>query len=136
MSKLLSLLTVLFLFGCGYEVQAQLTFADRCKSSTFFAQLFAERCDPFLSKADCIVGAWSRWSSTVKGSDGKCSQSRTRKIQQVPRNGGLPCPTLKEDKTVLCKQTRRITNFLKVTQQTESTVTEARSRLYLYLLAR
>ena len=110
MTKLFGLMTVLFLFGCGYyEAQARLTFGDRCKMSTFFAQLFGKRCDPFLPKMDCSVGEWSQWSSTNKTSDGKCSQSRTRKIQQVPRNGGLPCPALKEEKTVPCKQTKLIT---------------------------
>jgi hypothetical protein len=110
MSKLPGLWVTIFLFGCGYKAQAQPVpthtpkFGYNCRASRFFAELFGSLCDPYLFRVNCVVGMWSRWSSVTELGGEQCGQSRTRKIQQLPRNGGVPCPVLTEDRAVTCKQ--------------------------------
>lgn len=52
---------------------------------------------PLISPAaiDCVVGSWGPWSSCTS----PCGIGSTERIRQVsvpPRNGGTPCPDLKQ----------------------------------------
>jgi hypothetical protein len=97
---------VIFLFGCGYKARARLVpiytpkFGYSCRASQCFAELFGSLRDPYLSRANCIVGSGSHRSPVTKTGDGQCSQSRIRTMQRVPRNGGVPCPAITEERAV------------------------------------
>ena len=105
--SLAALFTVLVILGDYRNVDAaslSLSFGDRCRMSTHFAQLFGARCNNYLNKQDCEVGEWSTWGAVTTDSQGVCQQSRARKINVLPRNGGRPCPSLKETKIIECKE--------------------------------
>mgnify|MGYP001329294020 CR=1 FL=1 len=49
------------------------------------------------AKVDCEVSRWGNWSACK---DGK--KSRTRTVEQEPKNGGSECPTLEDTDTTTC----------------------------------
>lgn len=49
----------------------------------------------FLAAIDCVVGSWGPWSSCTS-SCGVGSTERSRQVLVPPRNGGTPCPDLKQ----------------------------------------
>ena len=58
---------------------------------------YALACECDIVPVDCVVSAWSAWSSCVNG-----SQTRTRTIITPASGGGTPCPVLTE--TQNCQQ--------------------------------
>ncbi|XP_066545370.1 somatomedin-B and thrombospondin type-1 domain-containing protein isoform X2 [Amia ocellicauda] len=48
-----------------------------------------------ISAIDCVVGVWGPWSE-CSSPCGVGSKERTRQVTVPPRNGGAPCPDLKQ----------------------------------------
>lgn len=48
-----------------------------------------------LAAIDCVVGSWGPWSSCTSPC-GVGSTERSRQVSVPPRNGGTPCPDLKQ----------------------------------------
>lgn len=49
----------------------------------------------FPAAIDCVVGSWGPWSPCTS-SCGVGSTERSRQVSVPPRNGGRPCPDLKQ----------------------------------------
>ena len=52
-------------------------------------------CPASLAAIDCVVGSWGPWSACTSPC-GVGSKERSRQVSVPPRNGGTPCPDLKQ----------------------------------------
>lgn len=88
---------------CGFHILSH-------NLSWFFSHFFVFTCFSFiypktfkwsmyfpvsLAAIDCEVGAWGPWSSCTSPC-GVGSKERSRQVSVPPRNGGTPCPDLKQ----------------------------------------
>ncbi|XP_057686750.1 somatomedin-B and thrombospondin type-1 domain-containing protein isoform X2 [Corythoichthys intestinalis] len=65
-----------------------------------YCQKTGDCCDDYqsvcqISAIDCVVGSWGPWSSCTTPC-GVGSTERSRQVSVPPRNGGTPCPDLKQ----------------------------------------
>nr|XP_015221425.1 PREDICTED: somatomedin-B and thrombospondin type-1 domain-containing protein-like isoform X1 [Lepisosteus oculatus] len=87
-----------------------------------YCQKTGDCCDDYqpvcqISAAiDCVVGSWGPWSEC--GSlCGVGSKERTRQVSVPPRNGGAPCPDLKQRRgcfghNAVCNSAREVAKIL------------------------
>ncbi|XP_038133197.1 somatomedin-B and thrombospondin type-1 domain-containing protein isoform X1 [Cyprinodon tularosa] len=65
---------------------------------------------------DCVVGSWGPWSS-CSSPCGVGSKERTRQVSVPPRNGGTPCPDLRQRRgcfgnNVICDNAKEVAKIL------------------------
>uniref|UniRef100_A0A3P8PDS9 Spondin-like TSP1 domain-containing protein n=1 Tax=Astatotilapia calliptera TaxID=8154 RepID=A0A3P8PDS9_ASTCA len=65
---------------------------------------------------DCVVGSWGPWSSCTS-SCGIGSTERSRQVSVPPRNGGTPCPDLKQRRgcfgnNAICSTAKEVAKIL------------------------
>ncbi|XP_031583871.1 somatomedin-B and thrombospondin type-1 domain-containing protein isoform X2 [Oreochromis aureus] len=69
-----------------------------------------------ISAIDCVVGSWGPWSSCTS-SCGIGSMERSRQVSVPPRNGGTPCPDLKQRRgcfgnNAICSTAKEVAKIL------------------------
>ncbi|KAK2837856.1 hypothetical protein Q5P01_015068 [Channa striata] len=65
---------------------------------------------------DCVVGSWGPWSSCTSAC-GVGSTERSRQVSVPPRNGGTPCPDLKQRRgcfgnNAICRTAKEVAKIL------------------------
>ncbi|XP_012669718.2 somatomedin-B and thrombospondin type-1 domain-containing protein isoform X2 [Clupea harengus] len=69
-----------------------------------------------ISAIDCVVGSWGGWSP-CSSLCGEGSTERSRQVLTPPRNGGTPCPDLKQRRgclghTLQCSSAKEVAKIL------------------------
>ncbi|XP_061585483.1 somatomedin-B and thrombospondin type-1 domain-containing protein isoform X2 [Cololabis saira] len=69
-----------------------------------------------ISAIDCVVGSWGPWSSCTSPC-GVGSTERSRQVFVPPRNGGTPCPDLKQRRgcygnNAICSAAKEVAKIL------------------------
>ncbi|MBN3311659.1 SBSPO protein, partial [Atractosteus spatula] len=106
---------------CNYPLPTE----KKCRNYLSVTELFfilqhsVKRTETFQrpqSAIDCVVGSWGPWSEC--GSlCGVGSKERTRQVSVPPRNGGAPCPDLKQRRgcfghNAVCNSAREVAKIL------------------------